>query len=572
MTISGMIKLGAAQHQLLAEYPQLASEESLTKTISSEELRKHLARYRNTLHQKFVVFHIAETAMSIRSEMEANDALSEKMSSAREAYGEIYVKFAEKLGDAATHGAEGNYFSMLSQSVGAVIHFFKSDSRLRSELHRTLQVKLEASAVDQLQAFIDGDGAVDQYLNMLSASHFYFQSEIESLHRSGQIKQKDFQEAIRISSTWKEEVITGIINLRDYNFHQYASLSKQSAQARVLSHRRLALRLVSEFLICPQKTGKIDGLFELGHLKNKLLNARRDVHIAEAINGDVAIRMESVLQNREIVIDKNSLQLKAIVATLKREVVRDGESLFNEADESLLSVLSDRLSLLTKPDMTEDERLTLYSDYYFNQVDRESVIAPELEKQLIPKLGFSDVNEHKGKKHELFFQTLKYLSTDLLKAPETRSQPEVMHKKLLLMQEKIQTILSFCFNNFRNKLLHSCQLTQLDPRKASLFALQYINQLLKQTVASDFYDSYFAGLIKFKAVLPSPCQLMVMEDPINPGQVKVKFLGEVFGPLNQLIHAKQGWGKVRAALFIASPSHRTKKQGGGGEERLAQTV
>lgn len=540
MTNNSMIKLRAAQHHLLAEFPKSESEKTLNQKIQSAELRKRMHHYRNTLHQKFVVFHIAETAQSVESEIKNSQELSQKLASSRENYNEIFVRFATELGDAASQGVEGNYASMLAKSVGAVVEFFRSDSTLRNELHNELRHKIEVGALNKLQEFVEDDASVDSYLSALRADHFYFQSEIERLYHSGQINLPDFQEAIAISSSWKEEIVSAIINLRDHLFQQYADFSKSSEQMKFAPFRDLAIRLITEFLIAPQQSGKISGPSELGHLKTKFLNGRRDTHISDAINNNVAVHMESALQQRALKVDKNSKPVKAIVATLKRHVIGDAHETISEGDETLLALLSDRLSLLLKPDLTEGEKLTLYADYYFNKVERQARNDTELEKRVLPAFGFF---ETKPDCDQLFFETLKFLGQGLL-ADQDQSQGLLnTQKQLLLLQEKIQIVLDYYFINFKKALLASKHVAICDERKIDLFVLNYLNHLLKQSAIGQFYHSYFSGLIRFKAMLPQPHQILLREDTGRVGHAKALFLGGVFNRL-ATVDVKREWSKL----------------------------
>lgn len=562
MTISSMIKLRAAQHHLLAEFPKTESEKAFSQKIQSAELCKRLQHYRDALHQKFVVFHIAQTAESIESEIRGNQELSERLVDARENYSDLFVKFATELGDAASQGLEGNYASMLAKSVGAVVDFFRSDSALRNELHNELQRKVEMGGLHSLQEFAQEDASVDAYLSGLRADHFYFQSEIERLYHSGQIGLPDFQEAIAISSHWKEEIISAMINLREHHFQQYANLTRSNEQIRLAPFRDLGLRLISEFLISPQVTGKINGLSDLSNLRVKFLNGRRDAHITDAINTDVAVRMESVMQQRSIKIDKNSKTLKAVVATLKRHVIDNASEAMNDNDESLLGLLSDRLSLLLKADLTEDERLLFYADYYFNQVERQARNDDVLEKRLLPARRFF---ETKPDCDQTFFEALKFLGRGLLVDESAVRDSLKMHKELLLMQEKIQIVLGYYFTHFKKALLASEEIHICNERKIDLFVLNYLNHLLGQTVTSHFYHSYFAGLIQFKAILPQPHQILLREDPARAGQVKVLCLGGVFNRLT-VSDAKKEWAKVRGCTLFG----RVKMS--AGDERSEQVA
>lgn len=551
-----LIQLKAAQNKLISEFPAIDVKDQLGQQIKSIKLQQRLAQYRNGLHQKFVVFHISETMSSIESQIRSEADFSEKLMRSRGAYQDIFVQFAENLGDAAVSGIDGNYLSMLTHSIKAVVTFFQSDSSLRTELHKDLMRKLESGGIEKLQEFVAGDTSVDAYLNALSSEHFYFQSEVERLYHSGQIKQSDFQQAIQVSSAWKEEIVTAIINLRNHNFQRYEALTKRNQQYQIAPHRDLALRLVSEFLIAPQHSGKISGIKEIGHLWVMFLNARRDAHIAEAINLDTGVRTLANLQGRSLEIDKNSVALKAIVATLKRQVIAQGQDTFVGDDEHLLSVLSEHLSLAFKANLTDEEKFQFYADYYFNQVEREAVSDELLEKRLIPTYGFFDNKPDKEDKGRTFFETLKYLGRGLLQTEIDHSQGVEINRALLMWQEKIQTILNHLFLRFKEKLLSSTEMKFCNERKVKMLVMQYLNHQLKQLQVSRFYQSYLHGLVDFIALLPQPHQVMLVEDVKRPGQVKVAFLGAAFNRLNELNGNNQsGWGKGRTPVLF-SPSHK----------------
>lgn len=551
MPINSMIRVRAAQSKLLAEYPRSAAKQQFNQQIQSDALQTRLQHYQNSLHQKFVIFHISETASSIESEVKSGEALSENISASREAYSDVFVQFAESLGDAAVQGVEGNYFSMLSHSVRAVVTFFQSESTLRTELHNELVKQLASGGVKKLNDFLDGDASVDAYLNALRSEHFYFQSEIERLYHSGQITATDFQHSIAISSGWKEEIVAAIINLRDFNFQRYADMQKSNQKYQVAPYRDLALRLIAEFLISPQQTGKVNGVSEVANLRIKFLNGRRDARIAEAINVDAGVRTGSELQGRSFAVDKNSLALKAIVATMKRRVIDNASETILDQDESLLGLLSDRIEFLFKDNLTEHEKLLLYADYYFNQVERQAVNDEMLGKRLIPTYGFWDSKPNKDDKGEIFFETLRFLGRGLVDPKADQGVMVDINRCLLLFQEKVQSVLNYFFFHFKKKLLSSPHLRLCNEKKVEWFVLQYLNHQLKQPEISHFYRSYLHGLVRYKSLLPQPHQIVLMEDQANPGQVKVKFLGGVFHQLNVLTQPKHaGWEKVRSCVLF----------------------
>ncbi len=556
MSMNSMIRLQAAQNQVLSEYPNAGNEEKLPYAFKSQELEARLLRYRNSLHQKFVVFHISETAASIESYTQANDELSGRLSHSRDAYGDTFVSLAEGLGDAVVKGVEGNYFSMLTQSVRAVVDFFQRDSALRNELHAELVKSIESGGTKKLQAFVDGDVSLDSYLSALRSDHFYFQSEVERLHHSGQTHLSDYQHAIAISTAWKDEIITAIVNLREYNFQQYAKITAESKRAQIEPYRDLATRIISEYLISPQQTGKIHSVSELDRLKIKFLNGRRDSCITDVINNDVSVRTEAGMQHRTISVDRYSLELKSLVATLKREVIANGGELINEGDDRLLSLLSEKLSLMMKTDLTEDERLTYYADYYFNKVEEHASADEELEKRLVPVYSFWDFKEDIDDKGILLYETLSHLGRDLLNDDIQVVSEAQVHKRLLLLQEKIQLVLNYYFMKFKKILLTSDKISISNEKKVDLFVISYLNKLLKQSSASNFYRSYFYGLVKFKAMLPQPNQIVLTEDSASQGQMKVLFLGGAFNQLNMLSGARKGWSKLRACAMFGAPKKR----------------